>query len=245
MADHKPSFAPACSNTLVQLVSVRPDWLDVSVPLPDLRAAVDLWGAVDLGPSAMVSGGPHYAGAIQGDTHRERLSYGGRGVAAGLGTLRIPGAAWAASADPAGLLARLLAIPSASPSRIDLAADFEGSDLQLLDLCSAFSAGDVRTRAREGQFVRSGVKGRPEVWDTFYVGSEKSPQRVRAYNMRGPVRVEYQARHLWAQITASQTVSDGACAAHLDRVGSYVDFPTVGPWRALRAAQERSAGLRG
>ena len=232
MADHSAGLQPPCSNTGVERVVSRPDWLDLSIPAEDLSAAYRLWSSLSLGPSSMVAGGLHFTGALLSDDRATRLAYGGRGDALGMGSLRVTGSAWAAMTDPEGSLRRLLSLASSRPSRLDLASDFTGAVPAVRELADAFQRHEARTRVRSGRLMRDLATGH----ETMYLGSEQSPKLLRVYDMRGPVRVEYQARNEAAVVLGMLARVDGCHAAWRAMVGSYVDFPAVRAWGALMSA---------
>jgi len=230
----KSAQNPPISNTGVLIEAVRADWLDLTVPCEDLPAAFDLWRSHDLGESAIGPGGLHYSGALTG-SQGLRLAYGGRGSAAGLGTLRLPGTFWRFVPDPDGFLRGLLGLPGARPSRVDLAADFDGPGLpSVRDLADAFRADHNRmwTRARQARLIedlRTGLS-------TMYIGSPAGERMVRIYDMRGPLRIELQTRQDASRRLAGELDRLSVHLAWWLGVTGFVGFRGVPGWDALTSA---------
>src|SRR5450759_494263 len=76
-----PSLPP-CSNTGVEQqrgrgverLSVRPDWLDLTVPVEGLAEAHALWVRAGLGPSTLARGFGRFGHVLLADTSRARLA---------------------------------------------------------------------------------------------------------------------------------------------------------------------------
>jgi hypothetical protein len=79
----------------------------------------------------------------------------------------------------------------ASVSRADIALDLEPADKargRMLELRRAFKTGRCETRVEKMEEARS-----DEGW-TFYFGARSSDRRLRVYDQRGPLRLEWQWR---------------------------------------------------
>ena len=230
----KSSQTPPISNTGGLTVEVRADWLDLTIPCEDLPSAFEVWRSHDLGDSRIGSGGLHYAGSLTGSDGL-RLAYGGRGSAAGLGSLRLPGSYWRFVPDPDGTLLAWLDLPGARPSRIDLAADFEGPGLPTVgDLAAAFRSdlNLVWTRAKHARLIEDLKTG----LSTMYVGSPGGERMVRVYDMRGPLRIELQTRSEASRTLAGELTRLSVHLAWWLGVTGFVGFRGVPGWDTLTLA---------
>lgn len=132
-------------------------------------------------------------------------------------------------------LAAILAGLEVRASRLDLA--FDNCPFTPADLRDFWQAGFVRTRVRVASEAREGREFRNSKWysdpkgDTFYMGSNRSQQQARCYDLRGPTRFELQLMGETAALAATQVlglVSNGAPelvgSAALGFVRRFVDF---------------------
>jgi hypothetical protein len=184
------------------------------------------------GPSTDIRGHGFYERTLRSDGHPAGVSYGGKGDAAGTVLLNLGGGWWGAQADPAARV-REVYERGGHVARFDLAADYAAPEGAVACLADAVRRREWRTRVRTALCSEDLMSGKR----TVYLGSKGSDRRMRVYDLRGPVRVELQARNDYAAQLLESVAAHGAVTAHRAAVRSVVDFPTVGWWgEALRVA---------
>lgn len=212
----------------------RPDWADLSfkVKEPELPTAMGLLASLDPGPSTRYRGRNHYADRLASDVGGASVSYHGLGDAEGTILLTLTGSWWERQPDPSARVAQLVGLEG-NVTRFDLAADFEGDDVpRIRDLAAAVRSGEWVTRLRRAHLAEDLTGGA----GTIYLGSAASDRRLRLYDLRGPLRVEFRYRDVPAIDLLAETAARGARAAHDAALRARVDFPTVPGWAAMLAA---------
>jgi hypothetical protein len=228
---------PPCSNTGVERVICRPDWLDVSLRIPggedhELKAAHELLQSFAPGPSTVGRGRGFYERLLSSDDASASVAYSGHADAKGTVLLTLPGAWWATAPDPEET-ARAIYGRDGHVARLDLAADYDGPDVPpVAAIADAIARREWVTRLRSAYEGRDLMTGKR----TVYLGSKASERRMRVYDLRGPVRVEIQTRNDVAAQLLESVAASGSVAALRATVTAMVDFPTVRGWAALLAA---------
>src|SRR5262245_53914292 len=230
-----PLYPPVLIRGVIRLVT-RPDWLSLSVPVAassdTLGHAYGLLSHVEPGPSTHGRGFWHYADVLRADSGGASVLYHGLGDAEGTATLNLTGAWWERCPD-IGAALELVGRLEGNVTRFDLCADFSGPDVPTIaGLAAAVRAGEWVTRLRTATLTEdlAARKG------TVYLGSAASDRRLRLYDTRGPLRVEFRYRDTPAVDLMADTAARGATAAHTAALRARVDFPTVAGWSDLLAA---------
>lgn len=128
-----------------------------------------------------------------------------------------------------GLVALSTDLDLEPSSRLDIAWDVQG--ISPSDLRSEWSRGNVVTRAHRGSWEwHENGEG-----TTFYMGSRTSSRFVRAYDRRGPTRIELEVKEdravlLWRSLLAH--VEEEWSSTALAELRAFVDF------------RDRSSGVR-
>lgn len=129
----------------------------------------------------------------------------------------------------------LRAMSKGRASRIDIAVDIKNGTLNIAELRDEFADGNAKTKVKKGLYMEAvGDKG-----ETFYIGSVKSPKRVRVYDKAAEMhlqdtmwtRVEFQLRSRDAARCFDMLIkSDKPYDLIPKIILGFVDFPEISDW---------------